>query len=51
MPYLKTAGQLHVNVSEIWGRPSSEPEVEEAVREFLRYDDLTTQRELALMGE
>ena len=51
MPFLKTAGILTMNWPEVWGYPNSGYQVEEAARAFIRQDDLTTQRELALMGE
>mgnify|MGYP007069952990 FL=1 len=51
MPFLKTAKKMTMSWSEIWGYPNSGYQIEEAARAFIRQDDLTTQRELALMGE
>ena len=51
MPFLKTAGKLTMSWPEIWGYPNSGYQVEEAARAFIEVDDLTTKRELALMGE
>ena len=51
MPFLKTAGKLTMSWPEVWGYPNSGYQIEEAARVFIRQDDLTTQRELALMSE
>ena len=51
MPFLKTAKKMTMSWPEIWGYVNSDYQIEEAAREFIRQDDLTTQRELALMGE